>query len=409
MSNELDYECEGQMCIEDLFIEDTPESIFAVSKIFARARKQMNLSELKAFTYALANFKFTESNPNRIKLDKKKLASVIGVKCDNKHLTDVLKRSIGNLSAHSFVEFYDKDKEFYENGFIINKVRTYKDNVWFTFDEEYIKLFSGLQRDYITMWSGDIFQMKSERSVIFYEHLRLNSDTRIVNKKGFGIKALKEMFGIPKNGKGSYMRENGGFNRTEFEHRVIDRLCDDLSKCKMIQLVLNEDGKYYKKLKKGNKVLGYEFSWVISDRPEIADATRMFETRTEIEKDPQILKVASDIVKGRKNKKNNPKSNVTKNNSFNNFEQRDTDYSQIESMLDGVPSYNPKSKNNLSHEFNNFEQRDTDYDELEDVLIELSAPSKEKEPNHNDIDLNSLSEDEKQRVLLEMFESIGWE
>ena len=68
-------------------------------------------------------------------------------------------------------------------------------------------------------------------------------DGNDVYSYGWGIKALKEMFDIPKEGKGSYMRAKGGFDRSNFEKYVIDPLCDDLAKCKMIQLVIQPDGK----------------------------------------------------------------------------------------------------------------------------------------------------------------------
>ena len=64
------YECEGQMSIDDLYAIEIPENLFAVSKVFARARKQMSLAEFKAFTYALTNMRFTEQSDNKLLLDK---------------------------------------------------------------------------------------------------------------------------------------------------------------------------------------------------------------------------------------------------------------------------------------------------------------------------------------------------
>jgi stalled ribosome alternative rescue factor ArfA len=191
------------------------------------------------------------------------------------------------------------------------------------FDDEYLSLFGGLDKDYITMWGGDIFGMRSSRSVAFYEDLRLNSDTRTTSHKGFGIQEFKKMFNIPKDGKGSYMRKDGHFDRPAFEKKVIEPLCEDLKRCRMINLLVQPDGNYYKKIKMGNRVMGYEFYWTVTDRPGIAPAIEMLETKQAIEKNPEIAKVANDLV--HRGKKKQPKKN-----SYNNYEQRTgTDWDQV--------------------------------------------------------------------------------
>jgi len=304
------YECEGQLSLFDIY--NIPENIFAVSEIFARARKQMSLAEFKTFVYALTHFRFTEENKNTLMLDKKTVAAIVGIHSDSDHLSQDLYRSIGKLPNNSFVEFIDKDKGFYENGAVISKVRMYKEKVWLKFDEDYMSLFSKLEPRYITMWSGDIFSMSSERSIEFYEQLRLNTNTSTsegLNHADVGIKWFKELFGIPKEGKGSYMRskENGGFNRVAFEKYVIDPLCEDLAKCKMITLCVQQDGKYYTKLKENGRVVGYHFDWVYSAHPSVASAKEVKELQDRVDKNPQILKVAKDLIEGSKKPKTESK------------------------------------------------------------------------------------------------------
>jgi hypothetical protein len=154
----------------------------------------------------------------------------------------------------------------------------FKNVVRLKIEDEFLGLFGNLDAKkevskYITMWSGDVFRMKSERAVLFYDLLRDNSDTReAINSGTVGIKKFKEMFDIPKDGKGSYMREKGGFNRTEFERKVIDPLCDELLKTEMITLILTPEGKYYEKIKNGNRVIAYKFYWTINDpKPRIEE------------------------------------------------------------------------------------------------------------------------------------------
>jgi plasmid replication initiation protein len=325
------YECKGQMSIEDFLSVEIPEKMIAVSKIFARARKEMNLPEFKAFIYALTHIKFTSENENRLLLDKKTLAAIVGVNSDPDHLSEDLKRSIGQLPKHSFIEIDDQDHDFYESGVLITNIRMYKNNASITFNPTYMSLFSNIAREknFITMWSGDIFSMKSERSIEFYEQLRLNTDDRKgVNQADVGIRWFKELFNIPKEGKGSYMREKGGFDRNNFERKVIDPLCEDLAKCRMINLIVQEDGKYYQKLKRNGRVEAYRFNWTYTSHPQVASAAEVKQIQERVDRNPQVLKVARDVLAGEKKPKKSQKKN-----SFNNFNQRDYDFDELERAI----------------------------------------------------------------------------
>lgn len=314
---------EGQ---QELF--PMPEKMFAVSNVFANAKKQMNVDEYKTFVYALTKVDWTKDVPDVVLLDKRILAQIVGVNSDSKHLSVDLHEKLQNIASHSQIHISDKDMGIYDDGQFITRITmSSKDEdtgkrknniVRIKFEKEYLSMFGNLQRDYITMWSSDIFQMKSSRSITFYEHLRAHSDTTKECHKGFGVKALKELFDIPKEGPGSYVRSKGGFDRTQFEKRILDPLCEDLRKCKMLQLVPNEDGSLYRKVRQGKRILGYEFYWNVSDRPRIADATEIKELRENIAEDPLILKISKDIAKGKKRSKEQPKK---PQNTFNNFEQ----------------------------------------------------------------------------------------
>ena len=322
------------MSIADLF--EPPERLFAVSRIFARARKEMSLAEQKTFVYALSEMKFTEeSKSNFVRLDKKTLANILGVHSDPDHLSVDLFDNIKDLDAHSRIRIAEKDLDLYADGFVVTSVISFKNMVRVRFNEDFLPLFTNLSTNYITMWSSDIFQMTSKRSVQFYEYLRQITDTREeVNNIGLGIKALKKMFEIPKEGKGSYMRKNGHFDRPAFEKYVIDPLCEDLKKCKMINLVIQPDGKPYEKVKRGNRVDGYRFYWTISEHPAVANATEVKEIQERVDKDPTLLKLSKDILKAEKK----PKTKKTKA-----FElERDYDFEALENQLVNKRRKEPK-------------------------------------------------------------------
>lgn len=315
-----DYECDNQMSIYDYLEEpEMDNSLIAVSKVFAAAIKQMSLAEWKTVIMGLTHIKWNEQNKRYVRLDKSELAKVVGVNSDSDHLSQDLKRSIGKLPMHSFLEFQDGND--WVNGCFITQVACYKNMVRLAFSEDYLPLFQELNKEnnYITMWADDLFKMSSERSILFYEDLRLHSDTRKENSRIYGVKDLKTMFGIPKDGEGSYMRKSGHFDRPAFEKYVIDPICKDLADCSMINLSVCEDGKPYRKIKnKHGNVLGYEFQWTISLHPKVATAEEL----KMISENPEVVKVAKDILKGNKKKK-----------SFNNFEQNKYDFEELEKKL----------------------------------------------------------------------------
>ena len=325
----FDDQIQGQMSIADLF--EPPEKLFAVSRIFARARKSMSLAEQKTFVYALSEMRFTEeAESDCVKLNKKTLARILGINAtDTKNLSRNLYAEIKELSKHSYIEISKEDLGFSSSGSVVTDVNRIRDHMLVFFNPRYLPLFTGLTSDYITMWSADIFQMKSKRSVQFYEFLRQKTDTRKdVNSEGLGVRAFKEMFSIPETGEGSYMRstEQGGFNRANFEKYVIQPLCDDLKNCRMINLIVQSDGKLYEKVKRGNRVAGYRFYWTFTSHPAIASAEEVHEIRKAVDADPQVLKVAKDIVDGKKKP-------GRKKNSFDYDGQRQHDFDSLERML----------------------------------------------------------------------------
>lgn len=316
------YECEGQMTLFEE--EEMPERVFAVSKVFARARKQMSVNEYKTFAMALSNVDFTKEMPEVVYLDKKQLARICGINSDSDHLSVDLSRAIKELPRNSYLEFKDEDLELYDSGVFITRVTMLKNRVKIKFEKDYLNLFGNLQKDYITMWSLDVFKMQGTRTMAFYEYLRLHCDTRKdVNSVGLGVKAIKELLGMSVEDYTKVVDGKVKFDRYNFEKYVIDPLCDDMERCRMIQLVKLSNGKFYEKVKRNGRVLGYEFYFRISDRPQIASAEELDSLKRDIEKNPKILKIAKDIAAGNKRPSKGK-------DAFNNFTQREYDFEALE-------------------------------------------------------------------------------
>ncbi len=326
-----DYQVDGQYSIYDIFEEQQPSSsIIAVSRIFAKAIKHMSTYEWKAFVSALTMIKWKEKNRHIVVFDKESLAERIGLNTDSNHLNRDLKEKLGNLTNDSFIAFDKNDEEGgWVNGNFISVVDCSKRGlIAIHFTPYYMPLFQQLtvENNYITLWADDIFKLSNENAILFYEELRLHTD---VKKKTttmqLSTRKLKELFKMPKTGKGSYTRANGKFNRPEWEKYVLDVVCEDMMKCSMITLCIGENGRLYRKIKNDNgRVLGYEFEWSYSKYPRVATANEV----QELNQDPKDLKMLKDIKKGKKKP-----DKVAKKNNFNNFPQNEYNFAELEDLL----------------------------------------------------------------------------
>ena len=107
-TDEFDSQIDGQMSIADLY--DPKDKLFAIHRIFARARKEMSLTEQKVFVAALSQLKFTEeAHSDYVRLNKKALANVIGIHSDPDHLSVDLFDSIRDMPLQSRIEIREKD------------------------------------------------------------------------------------------------------------------------------------------------------------------------------------------------------------------------------------------------------------------------------------------------------------
>ena len=66
-----------QISLQEYFEENVKPNLFAVSRVFAKARKQMTLSEQKTLVYALRQIKWKEKCPDTLYLDKKEVDTCV--------------------------------------------------------------------------------------------------------------------------------------------------------------------------------------------------------------------------------------------------------------------------------------------------------------------------------------------
>ena len=133
MKDSFDNQFEGQITIEEVL--KPPDRLFAVSNIFARARKHMTLNEQKTFVYDLTEIKFTEDPKSEyVRINTKVLAAILKNNNDIDHLSQNLYDEIKDLPKHSYIEIANRDLELFSNGFIVTSVTRFKNIIRIRFN-----------------------------------------------------------------------------------------------------------------------------------------------------------------------------------------------------------------------------------------------------------------------------------
>lgn len=319
----------------DKNIENT--GLIAISNTLARAKDGMSMQERKLMSIYLSKIEWKNMKNNlEIWVEKHEIMNKLGSVMNSTDQSAYLRKLAQEMVRHSELHFDGADKDEWEDMPLFTRRKSTKNMLMIEIYHGAAKLLEGLECDYITLFLADILNFDSNidgsRAYKLYEYLRLYSDTRRMNTRVISTKEFKELFDIPKDGKNSYVKKNGKFDRTNFEKKVIIPVLEMVAKCEHV--VLHNYGKdkngkpiYYKKIKKYGMVQGYELTYSINKYPKKIKK----ETIIDIQAKPDVLKVAQDVMDSKKSK-------PPKKNTFNNFEQREYDNDTLERLLLGNPT-----------------------------------------------------------------------
>ena len=249
----------------------------AMGKALMRAKKQMDIVERKALIMALTKMNWSKKEENNIvELDKIEICEILGWNYNASDRSVKLRRLFKALANHSYIEMNVKDKDEWDDGFLIPRISSTRGSIKVYFAEQFMPLLTNLlqDKDFVTIWSNDIYKFENVNSYLLFEELRLHSDTRQTNWRTYSTKQLKELFGMPKTGKGAYMHYSAKdqkevFDRSNFEKYVLDKAIAEINKGQMIKILpivgSNEikKGKLYQKIKKNGFVVGYQFKYIV--------------------------------------------------------------------------------------------------------------------------------------------------
>lgn len=313
------------------------KGLIAISNTLARAKDGMTMQERKLMAIYLSKIEWKNLNNSlEIWVDKSEIMRLLNSKMDSTDQSAYLRKLAQGMVRHSELHFDGEDSDEWEDMPLFTRRKSTKNMLMIEVYHGAAKLLQGLDCDYITLFLADILNFASNtdgsRAYKLYEYLRLHSDTRRMNTRVISTKEFKELFGMPKDGKNSYMRKDGTFDRSNFEKKVIEPVLKMVGECRHV--VLHNYGKdkngkviYYKKIKQHNIVQGYELTYSINKYPKKIKR----ETIIDMQAKPEVLKVAQDIMESKK------KSGAKKRDSFNNFHQRTYDYDELERLLLTTP------------------------------------------------------------------------
>lgn len=224
--------------------------IIAMSNTLAEKSTRFTAAQQRLFYISLASLKRGINANNEVEIDKEELFEYLHITNSHRHAD--LRKSVVKLMQSSFVQF-GTDEEFCD-GFLIVRARTTRKKVYIGFDAYFLPLIQELADNYVRLLDDDVTSFDSKFSMMLYQNL-LKDKWMLTNPDFYGIpystKKLKMIFGLSKD---AYMRKNETFDRKNFERYTVNKAVKEInekSKC-IVKL-------RYEKIKKGNRIVAYEF------------------------------------------------------------------------------------------------------------------------------------------------------
>lgn len=252
----------------------------AMGRALVKAKKNMTLEQRKLLIMALTKIKWTQAeNDLVVGISKIDIAEAMGWNVNASDRSTKIRSLAKEMARNSWIELDGEDKESWDDGCLVPRYHSTRGDLYIHFAEQYRPLLEDLTRnkDFVTIWANDVYGFKSVYSYLLFEDLRMNCDTRETNWRTYTTKQLKELFGIPKEGRGSYMhydakRGRQVFDRTHFEEKVLDVAIDEVHRSQMVKILpfVGEEAtpqrprKIYQKIKKNGYVAGYQIKYKVN-------------------------------------------------------------------------------------------------------------------------------------------------
>lgn len=248
--------------------------VIAMSNILAEKNTYFTTTQQKLFYVSIASLRNGVNIHDEVEISKQELFKFLGMENDTKRY-DKLSKELDQLQHNSFIRF--KDKDGYSSGFIIYNVRMTRKNVYIRINSYYLPLLQNLSDNFVRFLNDDLVGLKYKNSMMLYQNLMKDKwKMSCIDFMGidYSTTQLREMFGLTKD---SYMATGGNFNRTLFEKKALNKAIEELNKKSKCIKNLR-----YEKVKKGNKVQFYKFTFDYTDPQTVVDSNRENKARQSI-------------------------------------------------------------------------------------------------------------------------------
>ncbi len=228
--------------------------IIAMSNTLAEKSTRFTALQQKLFYISLAALKQGKNSKNEVKIDKQELFKYLDYDTENKYTR--MRYQFKKLRENSGIEF-GTDEGDWLDGFLITSNRSDRYNYYVQFNSYFLPLIEELADNYVRLLDDDVTSFDSKFSMMLYQNL-LKDKWMLTNPDFYGIpystKKLKMIFGLSKDDYMSTKKGKPSFNRTLFENKTVNKAVEEInekSKC-IVKL-------RYEKIKKGNRIMAYEF------------------------------------------------------------------------------------------------------------------------------------------------------
>lgn len=244
--------------------------VIAMSNILAEKNTYFTTTQQKLFYVSIASLRNGVNIHDEVEINKHDLLEFLGMENDSNRYIK-LRKELKQLQLNSLIEFNDKDG--YSSGCIIYNARMTRDTVYIRFNNYYLPLMQNLSDNFVRFLNDDLVGLKCKNSMMLYQNL-MKDKWKMSCADFLGVDysttQLKDMFGLTKD---SYMATSGNFNRTLFEKKTINKAVEELNKKSKCINNLR-----YDKVKEGNKVKYYKFTFDYTDPQKFSNGKRFIVT-----------------------------------------------------------------------------------------------------------------------------------
>lgn len=307
-------------------------ALIGITKALGRAHDKMTMPEKKLCLLAMSKLCFKNADNNReVWLDKKEIQLALKTNIGYENQSQYLRRLAHSMINHSFMVFQGKDRDDYADIGLFDNVIISRSSgkMMLCFSERGMEHLQSLKNgSYMILFLNDVLQMSSDengqRTLALYESLLLQPSGG--GTAFFSTKQLKELWGMPKSGSGSYTTSDGHFDRWNFEHYVLTPVLNQLFRCRRVILKPYENA-LFKKVKEHGRIIGYRISYEINRYEAMKESA----TIKRISADHQ----SKEMYAGRQPQERHTKPNPYKKKltGWASAEQHQYDFDALEKML----------------------------------------------------------------------------